>query len=599
MATTTLKDELIKKEIVVQKSKPVLAYLSALFIVILVIVWRLELWKMSLSIPLTYYVDSIGVQALIKGVVENGWWFYNPNLGAPVGLSLMDYPNADGFHLLVIKFMSFFTKESGSLLNGYFLLTYPLTALTTMYTFRKLNFSYLSSIVASVLYAFIPYHLYRGQGHFFLAAYYVIPLVVLVTYWTYLGELNVFSKAKLRDKLTDSKIIISVLTIAVLGQSGLYYAFFSIILILMVGLIASIQNNNLVMLKNAGTLILILLIVMLLGFAPHLLYKAQHGPNPATAIRQGYESELLGLKIIQLMLPAYYHRNPVFANVTREYVSTAPNINENQDSTLGLTASLGFLFLLLWVLLKDASFFKFLRDKERILLNYLGAINLIALLLGTVAGFGTLIAYLFTPQIRGYNRISIFIAFFALMAIILVLDSLYKKYMNKTRNKIFFYFLFFSITVFGLYDQVYTGPTMYKEIAAEYNSEELFVKNIEQEMPKNAMIFQLPYVAFPESTPVHNLLDYNLFRAYLHSTDLRWSYGAVKGRQGDAWQKQVSAKPTKQFIEEIKRMGFKGVYIDRFGFEDSAQALEREVSSLLKEKPLVSPNQRQSFFKLR
>ena len=48
-----------------------------------------------------------------------------------------------------------------------------------------------------------------------------------------------------------------------------------------------------------------------------------------------------------------------------------------------------------------------------------------------------------------------------------------------------------------------------------------------------AMVFQLPYRRFPETQPLARMADYDLMRGYLHSDDLRWSYGFMKGRPGD------------------------------------------------------------------
>ena len=45
---------------------------------------------------------------------------------------------------------------------------------------RRLGVSGPVAVVASLLYAFLPYHFMRGQYHLLLAAYFAIPLVVLL-----------------------------------------------------------------------------------------------------------------------------------------------------------------------------------------------------------------------------------------------------------------------------------------------------------------------------------------------------------------------------------------------------------------------------------
>ena len=71
---------------------------------------------------------------------------------------------------------------------------------------------------------------------------------------------------------------------------------------------------------------------------------------------------------------------------------------------------------------------------------------------------------------------------------------------------------------------------------SEFRHDAEFVQRIETVMTPGAMIFQLPVVAFPENPKVNRLNDYDLAKGYLHSTRLRWSYGAIKGRENDAWQ---------------------------------------------------------------
>ena len=117
-------------------------------------------------------------------------------------------------------------------------------------------------------------------------------------------------------------------------------------------------------------------------------------------------------------------------------------------------------------------------------------------------------------------------------------------------------------------------------------------------MPENAMIFQLPYVPFPESPPVYKMDDYSHFRAYLHSKDLRWSYGTIKGRQGDRWQRMVANMPVDDMLKALSQAGFEGVYIDTYGFEDGGTKLISEIKEALATEPLVSDNRRFCFFEM-
>jgi phosphoglycerol transferase len=112
------------------------------------------------------------------------------------------------------------------------------------------------------------------------------------------------------------------------------------------------------------------------------------------------------------------------------------------------------------------------------------------------------------------------------------------------------------------------------------------------------MIFQLPYIPFPEYPSVNQMKDYDHFRAYLHSKNLRWSYGAMKGREGDVWQKQISSAPLSELVLKLAFAGFNGIYIDRYGYVDKGAQIESEIAEKLGSNPVISGNGRLVFFNM-
>ncbi len=51
-------------------------------------------------------------------------------------------------------------------------------------------------------------------------------------------------------------------------------------------------------------------------------------------------------------------------------------------------------------------------------------------------------------------------------------------------------------------------------------------------------------------------------------------------------------------MRAAREAGYAGIYIDRFGYEDDAEELERELRNAVGDAPLVSENGRLSFFEL-
>src|SRR6188768_1789165 len=55
--------------------------------------------------------DAILQGTMIKSMIETGWVFQNPRLGAPFGMNMLDFPGADGALLLIIKAWTLFSSD--------------------------------------------------------------------------------------------------------------------------------------------------------------------------------------------------------------------------------------------------------------------------------------------------------------------------------------------------------------------------------------------------------------------------------------------------------------------------------------------------------
>ena len=564
-------------------------YILAAAVCLLAVTAVMELWRSDLRIPFTYTGDSLVYSTFIKGIVDNGWYFHNALVGAPSGLHMYDFPLPDNFHFLLIKLLSLFSSHHGLILNLFFLLTFPLTTWTSLYVFRHFGISYLPSLLGSLLYTFIPYHFFRGEGHLFYAAYYLVPLMVLVILWTYFGTLQLIKPGTGRPSLNfrNFKAIFSLIVAVLIASSGAYYSFFGCFLLLVVGLIALIQKRDVYPLVTAVILVGVISITTVVNLSPHIGYLREHG-NPQSMARSAQEAERFGLKIAQMLLPISGHRVSYLAKLKHDY-SHAPLTNENNNASLGFVGAIGF-FLLLGALVIN-------RDPRDELLLALSKLNLAALLLATIGGFGSLFALLISPHIRSYNRISIYIAFFCVFGVVVVLDGFGRRRVKTKQGRIVFGVVVCVLLVLGILDQTskFFVPD-YRGLKAEWIDQDDFVTRAEQTVPSGSMVFQLPYISFPEAPPVHGMLDYDHLKAYLHSKSLRWSYGAIRGREGDEWQKSVASLAVPEFLQSLAFAGFNGVYLDRHGYEDKGAAIELELATALGATPVTSQSGRFAFF---
>jgi phosphoglycerol transferase len=574
--------------------KPATVYVAAIALCLLTLTWVMQLWRADLTVPFILWGgDELFYSLLIKGGIDNGWYLHNRFVGMPTGLDLHDYPSADAVHLLAIRLLSYGTSNWALILNLYFLLGFPLATLTALFVFRKFQVSDPVAVVGSVLFAFLPYHFWRGEGHLFLAAYYLLPLMIMVLLWICTGE-PLFGGGRGDDKShrrwAGSATIMSIVICMAMGSGEVYYAFFAGFFLIIAGVFALAQQRSIRPLLSAGILLALLTLTFLANIAPSIRYASQYAVNNAPQRPPG-AAELYGMKITQLVLPVTMHRMAYLSDLKRAYVRGTLVANENDMASLGLIGSLGFLGLIGWLVCGN------LRVPHAKLFNSLGVLNIAAVLLATTGGFGALFAFYISPQIRGYNRISIYIGFLSLFAVVLCLEKLARRCTTSGVGRWLWYGVLGLILALGILDQttpVFVPP--YDQVKDEFSSDADFVRRIETLVPPHAMIFQLPYVPFPEGPAIHRMRLYDHLRGYLHSKTLRWSFGAMRFREGDTWQKHMAAKPLGELVEALQSADFHGIYLDRYGYPDQGAEVETSLSALLQTRPLISANQRLVFF---
>ena len=188
------------------------------------------------------------------------------------------------------------------------------------------------------------------------------------------------------------------------------------------------------------------------------------------------------MKITQLLLPIEGHRIPPLAKITMKYATTAPDINENSMSALGGLGALGFVLLIFWIFyrLGEPS------DKNdlaeiRPTLDCLATLNLSAVILATIGGLGVLVSYLFSfYYIRGYNRISIFIAFFAILAVILVLEYIRKNWCITKKRQLLFNIVICFMLIGAILDQTSAAYIPdYRSTKQQFLQDQRFIDKIE------------------------------------------------------------------------------------------------------------------------
>ena len=210
----------------------------------------------------------------------------------------------------------------------------------------------------------------------------------------------------------------------------------------------------------------------------------------------------------------------------------------------------------------------------------LGVMTIVAILIATIGGLAWFFALAGATELRGWNRISIVIAFLALAWLVLTVDRLLAGHLRDRRWRAVVAVGALVVVVAGIADQTSKAIVPDRRAyAAEYHADRQYFGAIESRLPRGAAVFQLPYVPYPESGPYVNIIDYDPLRPYLNTKDLRWSYGGMRRRASD-WQAVTSAEPAPQIVDDAVATGFSGILVDRNGYQDKAESLTVELAQI-------------------
>jgi phosphoglycerol transferase len=562
--------------------RPYLPYLVTGALSFLAFFFAFKLWQADLHVPFAYayYGDVINLK--MSEMLRGGWLYWDPSLAAPFGQNTAALPQLYILNWTVRWIFLEVTRSPFMAANLFDLLAPVLNALAFLYAARRFGVSYFAAIPCAVLFGNLFTVYWRiNAGHEFLASYWIVPLVCIAL-------VQVADGVRIqRDRVG----LIFVVTAVLLGLQSHYDVFFACALVVAAILIGCLQRRSMQALKTGRLFIVASVVGLVFNAAPNILYFITHRSHGATYARDPMEAYLYSLSIAQLVMPIPSHRLPIFALARERLDIIIPElINENAAATLGLIATLGLGILCVAVIARKTW-------KLPATLRQGGLITLAAIALATTGGVGVLFNRFITPDVRAYNRISPFIAFFCLLAVAIALDAL-RAYLAKRGRLSAFAVVAVVVMIFGVWDQSPAHWPPFEQSRERVAIDRVWTARIAATLPPNAAVLQLPYVSYPELPPVGNMMAQREEVPRLYSDELRWSVGTVEGTPEAQFENRLAALPPRQLVAVAMLSGFDGILIYRDALQDHGVALETALKSITRGTALVNDEGTQALFSI-
>lgn len=530
----------------------------------------LQAWRVPLDVPYSYTGDSFLNGMAIKGALDHGWVLHNPGVGAPLGQRLHDFPFWDNLSIASMKVLGLAFAEWATVVNVFFLLTFPTVAIAAWLSFRRLGSSRPTATLVAVLYALAPYHFLRGEYHVFLTSYAAVPMACALVVDVVAG------RRLLGSSWRTGRTCFTVATVVLVSASVQYYPVFAVILLVVAAVVRFAATLEWRDLGRGAVAAIVVAVLFLLNLAPNIVFRLQHGTNDSVGQRGLHETMAFSLRMIDLYLPLADHRIDALGEKVQKATPLLGGPMEGGSPSLGFVACVGFTLLL------GAALVALLRRRDRPSeLSHYAVVTVAAFLIATTGGGAAVFAFVVGSPLRAWNRLSIFIAFFALGAVGWCIDELRRRVANDERR----WLVAAGMVVVGLvgaFDQ--TSPAFavtrsHAAVEATWNSDRDFVAAIERELPRGAAVLQVPYLSFPENGPFRGMLDYEPLRGFLHGDRLRFSYGAVRDRPED-WQPGLRSAPAPVAAVAAAAAGAEGIWIDRRGYPATADEVEGSLAQV-------------------
>lgn len=526
--------------------------LTVLFSVVAIFLYFYRITSLrEFNVPLFYNGDALYVLATSKAFLDGDIVPFLSkhvyHLNAP-----FEYANWNDFPIteeliffgigIVGRFTGIFAAYNLAVLSSH-----VLAAVSFYVVCKYYKVSNVFAISTSVLYSFSHYIFARNSiGHINLSFYWHMPLMLMLTWW-------IFEKSTI--EIFTFEFYFAIFISFICGVLNPYYSWM-IVQFILFGMLIHFINRSFDRLWLPFFMLTSIISGFLLVNLDTLYNQFQLGRSVGAVSRGLGGLELYALKIPELIFPPE-HRISFWQNYAQNHYFVPALIKGEMGSPyLGFVGVAGSILLCL-----NFSYNLIIKKIENVTIQSWQYLWVLIYSLG--GGVNLLLGSFGLVLFRASNRYSIILLTLAFFYIARRLSSINMK---------FIYSLIFSILLLicGLYDQLPARPDLDVKRQQEelIHLDRVFSESLEDKLPINSMVFQYPIMLFPEVPPIEKMSDYQNFRPYLFTKNLRYSYGTNKGRFDSVFQSKLSNLKFEELISEIEGYGFSAIVLNKNGMAD-------------------------------
>lgn len=514
--------------------------------------WQPDAWLA----PPNYRIDSLEVLARVHLAADQGLGLLGDKtmarLGAPFGADWSAYPMPD---LPIFLLLGVLDRLFGIPATGHLalLLADLLNALVFYACSRALGHRWQFAAGASLLFAFSRFNVGRGLSHYSLTLSFTVPAILLAS-WLIGGSHHLLT----RRRWQWACFFIAIATAMGTPYYGLMFGCL-VPMAIAHAIAKGLPRTN--ALVGVASLVVFAATFFALHWESILAILGDHN----VLVRTYGDTERLALRPFEILLPQPGHRIPALTKLTNVYAGSMPAKGENYTSYFGVVG-LAALTLML-----GAYGRALLRGRAGLRPAFV-PVSAFAIVLGMTGGLTGLLALTVTDLFRAGNRYIVFV-----LAAALLFATSWCTRVGRGLSATAAAALTALVVAVGLFDQTdrLPAPDRLSKRAEGPEWDRQLGEALEKKLPPGSMIFQMPVVPFLEQPPVHRMTDYELFRPYLATSTMRFSYGHLAAADELTWLRRTEKAPFHIAVRRLQDAGFAAVHVCRAAYADDAMGIRQ------------------------